>query len=161
MQVILRADQRLKQNHEDVLRPAHLQELYLSVKDLGLGRWSFLKPGSEKKWYSIYIDRPRGEWDRVAELMMIKFGESGHPGFRTTSPLSRGRSKAKEVETHRYSSVPMGIRLKLFRTIISVNQLSIYGAVQMCVRNTVHVKQLRGDPCWEDNLTHCSSQQNY
>ena len=24
-----------KQNHEDVLLPAHLQELYLSVKDLG------------------------------------------------------------------------------------------------------------------------------
>ena len=40
------------------------------------------------------------------------------------------RSKAKEVENFRYTSVPMGIRLKLFfRTIISVNQLSIYGAV--------------------------------
>ena len=36
MQVILQADQRKKQNHEDVLLPAHLQELYLSVKDLGL-----------------------------------------------------------------------------------------------------------------------------
>ena len=33
---LLRADQKLKQNHEDVLLPAHLQELYLSVKDLGL-----------------------------------------------------------------------------------------------------------------------------
>ena len=30
------AEQRLKQNHEDVLLPAHLQEFYLSVKDLGL-----------------------------------------------------------------------------------------------------------------------------
>ena len=36
MYLILRADQRLKQNHEDVLLLAHLQELYLSVKDLGL-----------------------------------------------------------------------------------------------------------------------------
>ena len=36
MHVLLRADQRLKQNHEDVLLPANLQELYLSVKDLGL-----------------------------------------------------------------------------------------------------------------------------
>ena len=36
MYLLLRADQRLKQDHEDVLRPAHLQELYLSVKDLGL-----------------------------------------------------------------------------------------------------------------------------
>ena len=35
MYLLLRADQRLKQNHEDVLLPAHLQELYLSAKDLG------------------------------------------------------------------------------------------------------------------------------
>ena len=32
----LRADQRLKQNHKDVLLPALLQELYISVKDFGL-----------------------------------------------------------------------------------------------------------------------------
>ena len=25
------------------------------------GRWSFLGPGSEKKWYSTYVDRPQGE----------------------------------------------------------------------------------------------------
>ena len=59
------------------------------------GRWSFLGPGSEKKWYSTYIDRPPGEGDRVAELMMIKFGESGHPILRDTSLLSRGTLKNK------------------------------------------------------------------
>ena len=36
MYLLLRADQKLKQNHEVVLLPAHLQELYLPVKDLGL-----------------------------------------------------------------------------------------------------------------------------
>ena len=36
MYLLLRADQRLKQDHEDVLLPVHLQELYLSVKVLGL-----------------------------------------------------------------------------------------------------------------------------
>ena len=36
MYLLLRADQRLMQNHEDVLLPAHLQELFLSVKDLRL-----------------------------------------------------------------------------------------------------------------------------
>ena len=40
------------------------------------------------------------------------------------------RSKAKEVENYHHTSVPMGIRLKLFRPIVSVNQLSIYGAVR-------------------------------
>ena len=40
------------------------------------------------------------------------------------------RSKAKEVENYQYTSVPMWIRfLIVFRTIISVNQPSIYGAV--------------------------------
>ena len=35
------------------------------------GRWSFLGPGSEKKYFSAHGSRPQGEWDRVAELMMI------------------------------------------------------------------------------------------
>ena len=40
------------------------------------------------------------------------------------------RSKAKEVENYQYTSVPMGDTIQtVFRTIISVNQLSIYGAV--------------------------------
>ena len=36
-----------------------------------------------------------GEWDKVAELTMIKFGEGGHPVFRATSPLSRGTLKCQ------------------------------------------------------------------
>ena len=44
------------------------------------GRWSFLGPVSEKKWYSSYESRAEGEWDRVDELMMIKFRES-EPSF--------------------------------------------------------------------------------
>ena len=38
------------------------------------------------------------------------------------------------MENYQYTSVPMGTRLTLFRTIISVNQLSICGAVSdLCV----------------------------
>ena len=62
------------------------------------GQWSFLGPGSEKKWYSISADSPQGEWDRMAEKMMLEFGESGHPVFRTTSALSRGQLKSKGKE---------------------------------------------------------------
>ena len=50
---------------------------------------------SETKWCSSNKERPGGKWDRVAELMMIKFGESGHPVFRATSPFSRGMLKSK------------------------------------------------------------------
>ena len=73
------------------------QECELSTKLVSIharrfspGRWSFLGPGSEKKWYSTHESKPQGEWDRVAELMMIKFSDSGHPVLRSTSPLSRG-----------------------------------------------------------------------
>ena len=51
------------------------------AKRFPAGRWSFFGPGSETKWYSTYNERPRGEWDRVAEPMMIRFRVSGHPVF--------------------------------------------------------------------------------
>ena len=44
--------------------------------------------------YSV-IDSPQGEWDRIAEQMMLTFAESKHPDFRSTSPLSRGTLKSK------------------------------------------------------------------
>ena len=36
MQMTLQAEQKPKQNQEDILLPAQLQELYLYVRDLGL-----------------------------------------------------------------------------------------------------------------------------
>ena len=94
------------------------------------GRWSFLGPGSETKWYSTDEERLGGKWDRVAELMMIKFGESGHPVFRATSPLARGTLKSKGGGKLFVHFCADGDSLEtVFRTIISVNQLSIYGAV--------------------------------
>ena len=94
------------------------------------GRWSFFGAGSEKKLYSTYIDRPREEWDRVAELMMIKFRESGHPVFRATSPLSRGTVKSKGSGKLSIHFCADGDTIEtVFRTIMSVNQLGIYGAV--------------------------------
>ena len=94
------------------------------------GRWSFLGLGSEKKWYSTYIDKPQGEWDRAAELMMIKFRESGHTVFRATSPWSRGTLKSKRCgKLLIHFCADEDTIETVFRTIISVNQLSIYGAV--------------------------------
>ena len=78
----------------------------------------------------LMIVNHKGEWDRVAELMMIKFGECGHPVFRATSPLSRGTLKSRgggKLSTH--FCAYEGTIETVFRTIISVNQLSIYGAV--------------------------------
>ena len=62
--------------------------------------------------------------------MMIKFRESGHPVFRATSPLSRGTLKSKgggKLSIH--CCADGDTSETVFRTIISVNQFSIYGAV--------------------------------
>ena len=115
-------------NEQECESSAQLVSIY--AKWFSPGRWSFLGPGSEKKWYSTHESKPQGEWDRVAELMMITFGESGHPVFRSTSPLSRGVLTSKgggKLSIH--FCADEGTIETVFRTIISVNQLSIYGAV--------------------------------
>ena len=80
----------------------------------------------KKKWYSISEDSPQGVWGKIAE--------SGHPIFRATSPLSRAQLKSKgggKLSIH-YCADLETIET-VFRTIISVNRLSLYGAVAtMC-----------------------------
>ena len=49
------------------------------------GQWSFLGPGSEKKWCGIYDGKPDGSWNRTAEKMLHNFKDSGHPIFLCTS----------------------------------------------------------------------------
>ena len=104
------------------------------AKKFGAGQWSFLGPGSEKKWYSISAESPQEEWDNMAERMLLEFGESGHPVFRSTSPQPRGVLTSKgggKLSIH-YCADFETVET-VFRTIISVNQLSLYGAVtKMC-----------------------------
>ena len=94
------------------------------------GHLSFLGPGSEKKKVRN-SHKPSGEWDRVAENMMINFSESGHPVFLGSSALERGAfKKLKEKRKCQYIFCGDDETADVFcRTIISVNQLSIYGAV--------------------------------
>ena len=71
-----------------------------SVKSLarrfGIGQWSFIAPGSEKKWYSSE-NSSQGAWDNIAKKMLLEFVESGHPVFRATTPLSRGCSQEQRT----------------------------------------------------------------
>ena len=99
------------------------------AKRFGIGQWSFIGPGSEKKWYPSE-NSPQGELDHIAEDMLLRFAESGHPIFRATTPLSRGKLKSKgkgKVSIH-FSAEP-DTTDTIYRIILSVNQLSIYGAV--------------------------------
>ena len=99
------------------------------AKKFGVGQWSFIGPGSEKKWYSAE-NSPQGAWDNIAEEMLLEFAESGHPIFRSTTPLSRGQlnSKGKGKVSIHFTAETDTIDT-IYRIILSVNQLSIYGAV--------------------------------
>ena len=75
-----------------------------------------------EKWYSISGDSPQGEWDNMAERMLLEFAESGHPIFRATSPLSRGQLKSKghgQLSIH--CSADLETIETIFRVIVSAN----------------------------------------
>ena len=66
--------------------------------------------------------------------MLVEFAESTCPIFRATTPLSRGQLRSKghgKLSIH-FAADQETIET-IFRTIVSANQLSLYGAVaNMC-----------------------------
>ena len=114
-------------NKQQCLRDADFVKTF--AKRFGIGQWSSIGPGSEKKWYPSE-NSPQGAWDHVAEEMLLLFAESGHPIFRATTPLSRGKlqSKGKGKLSIHFSADHDTVDT-IYRIILSVNQLSIYGAV--------------------------------
>ena len=102
-----------KKNEEECL--ANAKVVSICAKKFGIGQWSFIGPGSEKKWYSMEENSPQGIWDHIAEKMLVEFAESGCPIFRATTPLSRGESsKAKDTENCRFTLLPTKKQLRLF-----------------------------------------------
>ena len=94
------------------------------------GRWSFLGPGSVKKWYGTHSDKPDGNCSRTAEMMMLQLQtESCHQIFVASSRFERGelRSKAHGKKSIHVNGSEEHLEL-LLRTIISASQFSVYGA---------------------------------
>ena len=117
-----------KGNKEECLANARVVKVL--AKKFDIGQWSFIGPGSEKKWYSGEETCPQGAWDHIADEMLLEFAESGHPIFRATTPLSRCILKSKghgKLSIHFTADYPT--IETIFRKIVSANQLSLYGAV--------------------------------
>ena len=91
------------------------------ARRFGVGQWSFIGPGSEKKWYSAE-NSPQGAWDNIADKMLLEFAESGCPIFRATTPLSRGILKSKGRGKLSITSLQMNTQLKQF---VALSFLSI------------------------------------
>ena len=77
-----------KGNEEECV--ANSKVVSILAKKFGIGQWSFIGPGSEKKWSSMEENSPQGIWDHIAHKMLLEFAESGCPNFRATTPLSSG-----------------------------------------------------------------------
>ena len=95
---------------------ANAKVVTILARRFGIGQWSFIGP--------------QGIWDPIADDMLLEFAENGHPIFRATTPFSRGNLKSighGELSIHFTADYPT--IETVFRIIISVYQLSIYGAV--------------------------------
>ena len=121
-----------KDNEEECV--AHAEVVSSYARKFGTRQWSFIGPGSEKKWYSMEENSPQGIWDHIADEMLVEFAESGCPIFRATTPLSRGNLKSKghgKLSIH-FAADHQTIET-IFRMIVFANQLSLYRAVaNMC-----------------------------
>ena len=107
-------------NEQECLANTRLVSLH--ARKFGKGQWSFIGLGSEKKWYSVKEDSPKGICDNLVEKMLIEFAESkGHGKLSVHFAADQ-----ETIET-------------IFRIIVFANQLSLYGAVaEMCEEFETH-----------------------
>ena len=83
---------------------------------------------------------PQGAWDNIAEEMLLEFAESGHPTFPEVF------SKAKDVESCRYTSLRMNTQLIQFFALsfLSISSVSTE-QWQLYVKNLKTTKIDRGN----------------
>ena len=90
-----------KGNKDECLANAETVKVF--ARRFGIGQWSFIGPGSEKKWCSSE-NSPQGAWDDIAEQMLLEFAVSGHPISVPRLHCPEAFSRAKDVENCRYTS---------------------------------------------------------
>ena len=133
-----------KGNEEQCVANARVVSIF--AKKFGIGQWSFIGLGSQKKWSSMEEDSPRGIWDHIADKMFVQFAKSTCPIFRATTPLSRCKLKSKghgKLSIH-YCADQKTMRLcfaYLFMQISSV----FTEQLQKCVKNKNPITTDQGD----------------
>ena len=78
--------------------------------------------------------------------MLVEFAESGHPTFRATTPLSRGIKSKGHGKLSKHFTADYPTIETVFRTIVSANQLSIYGAVAALCEEFENSQDGSGEP---------------
>ena len=99
-------------NEEECLLNAKL--VSLDAKRCGKGQWSFIGPGSEKKWYCITVDSPQGVWDNMSEGCRWNSQKVDVQFSVLRAHCPEVDSKAKVMENCRDTMQPIWKRLRLF-----------------------------------------------
>ena len=100
------------------------------AKKFGIGQWSFIGPGSEKKWYSTEENSPEGAWGHIADEMLFRIRRKRTSYFLATTPFSRCKLKSKghgKLSIH--FTADYSTSETIFRIIAFANQLRISEAV--------------------------------
>ena len=123
-------------SHGDLKKKSANQVLcsFLCAKRFSPGQWSFLGPGSEKKWSSTDEDSPQREWDRITEQVIVNICGKQAPSLPIHDSIIH-RSAQKQSWWKMVNTLLRWPKndWNCFRKIISVFQLRIYGAVSdMC-----------------------------
>ena len=101
-------------------------------KRFGAGQWSFLVLVQREKWYSISADSPQGELGQNGREDDVDIRKKRTPSLPCHESIVQLKSKGGGQLSIHYCADP-GYDSNCFRTIVSVNQLSLYGAVaEMC-----------------------------
>ena len=74
---------------------SNYEQVKNDAKNFSQGHTAFLAPGIEKKWYGNTSYILEGTWHATVNLMVDRFEESGHPSFKSVSPLARGILRRK------------------------------------------------------------------
>ena len=61
-----------KGNKDECLKNANFVKTFAGR--FGIGQFSFIGPGSEKKWYPSE-NSPQGAWDHIAEDMLLDYSQ--------------------------------------------------------------------------------------
>ena len=136
-----------KGNEEECL--ANAKVVSILAKKFGIGQWSFIGPGSEKKWYSMeekkstrnigIISRKRCCWNSLKVDVQFSMQQLRCPGVS---------SKAKDTDgklSIHYCADQATIET-IFRIIVFANQLSLYGAVANMCEEYESVHDRSGQP---------------
>ena len=111
-----------KGNKDECLANAETVKVF--AKRFGIGQWSFIGPGSEKKWYSSE-NSPQGACDDIAEQMLLELQKVDILLSVPRLHCPEAFSIAKDVENCRYISLQMWTQLIQFIALFFLSISSV------------------------------------